>query len=93
MAEQVEHRDCSVSYQEDRMVGRVAGSKHVGVVEVAAWDALLETESSDPQGGENANAAALGVELAKAFEKVQLTVVSQWTMWFRFPRRALESSL
>ena len=64
------------------MIGRDAGSKHVGVVEVAAWDALLETESSDPEGGETADAAALDVELAKASEKIQITVVWQCAMVF-----------
>ena len=77
--------DLPLSSNGKRMIGRGAGSKHFkhfDVVEVAAWSALLETESSDPEGGENANAAALVVELAKASEKIQITVVWQDVMVF-----------
>ena len=47
-------------------------------------------ESLDPEGGENANAAAtLIVDLVEAFGKVQLFVVWHWATWFKFPQRLL----
>ena len=64
-------------------LNRMLAPKHVGGVGVATrgkrcsrWKSCL-----DPTGGEDANAvAALVVDLAEAFETVQLIVVWQWTM-------------
>ena len=57
--------------------------------EVVTWEALFEMESFDPKGVESADAAAtLVVDLAKAFEKVQLTVDWQRAVWFKFPQSA-----
>ena len=54
---------------------------------MSAWDPLPERGSMDSRGGEDAHAAAiLVVDLAKAFQKVQLMAVWQWVLWFKFPR-------
>ena len=50
--------------------------QHCGGAEVAAWEALLEMESLDPNVRENATATAtLVVDQPKALKKVQRTVV------------------
>ena len=44
-----------------------------------------------PRGGENTNAAATCVvDVARASERVQLSVVWQRAMWLKFPRRVLK---
>ena len=61
---------------------------NVGGAEVAAWEALLEMESLDPNVTENANAAAtMVVDQPKALKKVQRIVVWQRNTWFKFPQR------
>ena len=55
--------------------GQVKNERIVGAEDVA-WEALLEMESVDLVGGENADVAASSVvDVRKAFEKVQLFVV------------------
>ena len=71
--------------EHDRFVVWDAFSDHIGGAEVAAWDASLDMESLDFNWSENADAAAsLVVYLAKAFKKVRLFAVWQWSVRLKF---------
>ena len=63
---------------------------HVDGAESAAWEALLEMESYDLKAGqEDKGAVSLVVDMAIAFEKVQLVVIQEWAMNVGFPQRVL----
>ena len=67
-----------------------ACSKHVGGAETAALDAHVENASFHLKAGqEEQGRVSLAVDLAKAFECVQLAVVWPWAMYFRLPQRVL----
>ena len=65
-----------------------ACSKKVCGAERVRWEALVGTETMDLKGAQNSTGATSQVvDLAEAFEKVQLTVVWRWAMYFSFPQR------
>ena len=58
-------------------------SKYCGIAETVGWETLLEMETLDLQESQNSiGATTLVVDLAKAFEKVQLNLAWQWAMCF-----------